>query len=122
MARRRDEDSFGLKTARRESNKGKFRKREIGKPPVEAAYVPPKPKKTIKSSQDKTVDIFEGMAVVELAKQSGASITTLQDILVNVGEKVDSEFEPLSIDVAELVVMVFPLPGCKLLYNFYIQL
>ncbi|KAH9688031.1 Tr-type G domain-containing protein [Citrus sinensis] len=105
LARRRDEDSFGLKTARRESNKGKFRKREIGKPPVEAAYVPPKPKKTVKSSQDKTVDIFEGMAVVELAKQSGASITTLQDILVNVGEKVDSEFEPLSIDVAELVVM-----------------
>ncbi|KAJ4721651.1 Translation initiation factor 2 [Melia azedarach] len=104
LARRRNEDSFGLKTAKRESSKGKFRKREIGKPPVEAAYVPPKLIKTTKL-QDKTIEIFEGMTVIELAKQSGASIATLQDVLVNVGEKVNSEFEPLSIDVAELVAM-----------------
>ncbi|KAK9185728.1 hypothetical protein WN943_026087 [Citrus x changshan-huyou] len=36
----------------------------------------------------------------------------LPDIIVNVGKMVDSEFETLSIDVAELDTMVFPLPGC----------
>ena len=46
--------------------------------------------------------------VVELAKRTGESIATLQDILVNVGEKVGSEFDPLGIDVAELIAMVFP--------------
>ncbi|KAK9274305.1 hypothetical protein L1049_019119 [Liquidambar formosana] len=45
------------------------------------------------------------MTIVELAKRTGESISTLQDILVNVGEKVDSEFDPLSIDIAELVAM-----------------
>ncbi|KAI9196119.1 hypothetical protein LWI28_021172 [Acer negundo] len=104
LARRRNEEPIGLKTAKRE-NKGKFRKREIGTPPVEAPYMPPKPKKTTKSLQDKTIDIFEGMTIVELAKHAGEPITTLQDIVVNVGEKVTSEFDPLSIDVAELVAM-----------------
>jgi hypothetical protein len=33
---------------------------------------------------------------------------SLQDVLINVGEKVGSEFEPLSMDIAELVAMVFP--------------
>ncbi|XP_044504895.1 translation initiation factor IF-2-like [Mangifera indica] len=104
LARRRTEDSFDLKTFKRE-NKGKFKKREKGNPPVEAAYVPPKLKKPAKILQDKSIDIFEGMTVIELAKQTGESIATLQDILINVGEKVASEFEPLSIDVAELVAM-----------------
>ncbi|WCJ25506.1 Translation initiation factor IF-2 [Euphorbia peplus] len=45
------------------------------------------------------------MTVLELAKRTGASIASLLDILVNVGEKVSSEFDPLSIDVAELVGM-----------------
>ncbi|KAK3205790.1 hypothetical protein Dsin_019836 [Dipteronia sinensis] len=67
--------------------------------------MPPKPKRTTKSLQDKTIDIFEGMTIVELAKLAGEPITTLQDIVVNVGEKVTSEFDPLSIDVAELVAM-----------------
>ncbi|PKI72836.1 hypothetical protein CRG98_006761 [Punica granatum] len=45
------------------------------------------------------------MTILELAKRTGASISSLQDILVNVGEKVESEFVPLSIDIAELVAM-----------------
>lgn len=105
FARRMNEGSSGLQTAKRE-NKGKFKKRESGKPPVDAPYVPPQPKKIKKLLQNKTIDIFEGMTIVELAKHTGARINTLQDILVNVGEKVTSEFDPLSIDVAELVVMV----------------
>ncbi|KAB1202799.1 Translation initiation factor IF-2 [Morella rubra] len=87
------------------SRKGKFVKRARTEPPVEAPYVPPKLKRTTKSVQDKTIDIFEGMTIVELAKRAGESISTLQDILVNVGEKVDSEFDPLGIDMAELVAM-----------------
>ncbi|KAG5564342.1 hypothetical protein RHGRI_000515 [Rhododendron griersonianum] len=101
LARRNDEP-IGLKTP----TKGKFVKRGTRtQPPVEAPYVAPKLKRTAKSLPDRTVDIFEGMAIVELAKQTGESIRVLQDILVNVGEKVDSEFDALSIDVAELVAM-----------------
>lgn len=91
------------------SRKGKFVKRARTEPPVEAPYVPPKLKRTNKSLPDKTVDIFEGMTIVELAKRTGESISTMQDILVNVGEKVESEFDPLSVDIAELVAMVCPL-------------
>lgn len=91
------------------SNKGKFKKKEKVAIPVEAPYVPPKPKKTTKSVQDKTIEIFEGMTIGELAKHAGESVKTLEDILVNVGEKVASEFDPLSIDVAELVAMVLSL-------------
>ncbi|XP_031256669.1 uncharacterized protein LOC116114670, partial [Pistacia vera] len=104
LARRRNEESGNLKTTKREK-KGKFKKRTNVKPPVEAAYVPPKPKKPAKFLQDKPINIFEGMTIIELAKQAGQSIATLQDILINVGEKVQSEFDPLSIDVAELVAM-----------------
>lgn len=91
------------------SKRGKFVKRARTEPPVEAPYVPPKLKRTNKSFPDKTIDIFEGMTIVELAKRTGESISTVQDILVNVGEKVESEFDPLSVDIAELVAMVFPL-------------
>lgn len=87
------------------SKKGKFVKRARTEPPVEAPYVPPKLKRTNKSLPDKTIDIFEGMTIVELAKRTGESISTMQDILVNVGEKVESEFDPLSVDIAELVAM-----------------
>ncbi|KAF2313419.1 hypothetical protein GH714_010893 [Hevea brasiliensis] len=101
LARRRNNDQpVGLKI----QTKGKFKKKDR-KPPIEAPYVAPKLKRNTKSLQDKTVDIFEGMTIVELAKRTGESIATLQDILVNVGEKAGSEFDPLSIDVAELVGM-----------------
>lgn len=75
-------------------------------PPVEAPYVPRNVVKSTKSP-DKTIEIFEGMTIVELAKRTGKSVSALQDILVNVGEKVESEFEPLSNDIAELVAMVY---------------
>ena len=109
LARRSNDDPIGLKTPKR----GKFAKRSnTTQPPVEAPYVPPKLKRTSKSSADKTIDIFEGMTIIELAKRSGESVPTLQNILVNVGEKIDSEFDPLGIDIAELVAMVFLLLGC----------
>lgn len=96
---RRGEDVVGLQTPKR----GKFKKKpKDAKPPVETPYVPPKVKK---SSSDRTIEIFEGMTTVELAKRCGQSVATLQNILANVGEKVGSEFDPLGIDVAELIAM-----------------
>lgn len=97
-------DLSGLKAPKR----GKFAKRGSKTPPVEARYVPPKLIRTGKSLQDATVDIFEGMTVGELAKRTCGSISTLQEILVNFGEKFDSEFDTLSMDIAELVAMVSP--------------
>lgn len=103
LAGRGHDKEFGLKTQKRE----KFVRRDgKNQPPVEAPYVPPKPKHTIGSVPDKTIEIFDGMTIVELAKRSGESISRLQEILTNVGEKINSEFDPLSIDVAELVAMV----------------
>ncbi|KAI3966692.1 hypothetical protein MKW92_019211 [Papaver armeniacum] len=78
---------------------------KVRKPPVEARYVPPKPKKTSASMANRIVEIFEGMTISELAQRTSQPISTLQEILVNVGEKADSEFDPISIDVAELVAM-----------------
>ncbi|KAK6947883.1 Translational (tr)-type GTP-binding domain [Dillenia turbinata] len=102
FSKRQDDLSYGLRT----SSKKKYVKRDSRtQPPVEARYVPPKPKGPVKSSSDRTIDIFEGMTTVELAKRTGQSISKLQDILLNVGEKVESEFDPLNIDVAELVGM-----------------
>ncbi|KGN53381.1 uncharacterized protein LOC101205928 [Cucumis sativus] len=102
LAGRGHDKEFGLKTQKKE----KFvRKDGRNQPPVEAPYVPPKPKHSIGSVSDKTIEIFDGMTIVELAKRSGESISRLQDILTNVGEKINSEFDPLSIDVAELVAM-----------------
>ena len=60
-----------------------------------------------KSNPDTTIEIFEGMTLVELAKRTGRSVSSLQDILTDVGEKFQSEFELLSMDIAELVTMVF---------------
>lgn len=102
LARRKNEDALGLKIRKRENTKGKFSKKT--KPPVEAPYVP-KLKRNCKSSQEKTVEIFDGMTIVELAKRTGEPIAALQDILINVGESVDSEFHPLSIDISELITM-----------------
>lgn len=102
LAKKNDE-TYGLKTTRRE----KYYVKKDGKtqPPVETPYVPPTVKKSTKQAPDKTIDIFEGMTVVELSKRTGKSIRHLQDILINVGEKACSEFDSLSIDVAELVAM-----------------
>ncbi|XP_027081444.1 uncharacterized protein LOC113781276 [Coffea eugenioides] len=102
LVRRDDDTPWGLKTQR----KGKFKNRpKSSSPPVEAPYVPPKIKRVARSLPDKTIEIFEGMTILELAKRCGESIPTMQSILVNVGEKVDSEFDPLGIDIAELVAM-----------------
>lgn len=67
--------------------------------------MPPKLKRTAKSF-DKTIEIFEGITVIELAKRCGESIASIQNIITNVGEKANSEFDALSIDIAELVAMV----------------
>ncbi|KAF7818048.1 Translation initiation factor IF-2 [Senna tora] len=99
---RRNEDVFGLKTPKKEK---RVRRDNKNQPPVEAPYVPRNIVKSTKSNPDKTIEIFEGMTIVELAKRTGKSVSSLQDILINVGEKVESEFEPLSIDIAELVAM-----------------
>lgn len=101
----RSHEPFGLKTPKRVKY---VRKDSRNQPPIEAPYVPPNVKAT-KSKPDKIVEIFEGMTLVELAKRSGKLVSFLQGILTNVGEKVESEFEPLSMDIAELVAMVFPL-------------
>ncbi|XP_022736199.1 uncharacterized protein LOC111289427 isoform X2 [Durio zibethinus] len=105
LARRKNDEGLGLKIRNKENTKGKFVKREKKtQPPVEAPYVP-KLKRTNKSSQEKIVEIFDGMTIVELAKRTGEHVAALQDILINVGESIDSEFHPLSIDIAELIAM-----------------
>ncbi|KAK4482733.1 hypothetical protein RD792_009900 [Penstemon davidsonii] len=107
LYRRGENDSSGLKTSKRvNQNKGKFSKRnKETKPAVETPYVPPKLKRAAKSLPDKTIEIFEGMTIGELAKRCGESIASVQNIIINVGEKADSEFDSLSIDIAELVAM-----------------
>ena len=80
------------------------------KPHVEAPYTPPRPKRPVKPLPDRTIDVFDGMTLVELAKRTGQTIDHLQEILSNVGEKVNSEFHPLAVDVAELVATVSFLP------------
>ncbi|KAH9619219.1 hypothetical protein KSS87_007795 [Heliosperma pusillum] len=100
---KRDYDMVGPKSPKRQ--KYYVKKDARAQPPVEAPYVPPKVAKKIKPVLDRTIDIFEGMTIGELSKRTGESIRCLQDILVNVGEKVSSEFDSLSIDVAELVAM-----------------
>ncbi|XVF53019.1 hypothetical protein PTKIN_Ptkin05aG0065300 [Pterospermum kingtungense] len=68
LARRKNEDLLGLNIHKKENPKGKFVKREKKtQPPVEAPYVP-KLKRFSKSLQEKTVEIFDGMTMVELAK------------------------------------------------------
>uniref|UniRef100_A0A0D9XFM6 Translation initiation factor IF-2, mitochondrial n=1 Tax=Leersia perrieri TaxID=77586 RepID=A0A0D9XFM6_9ORYZ len=99
---RKREDVAGLKAPKREK---RVKRENRTQPPVEAPYVAPKPKIAIKSSPDKTVDIFDGMTLLDLSKRTGASIGALQDILADLGEKVESEFDAISVDLAELVAM-----------------
>ncbi|XP_023770160.1 uncharacterized protein LOC111918770 [Lactuca sativa] len=115
LGRRGDrDDTVGLQTHK----KGKFKKRpENAKPPVEAPYIPPKLKKPTKSSADKTIEIFEGMTTLELAQRCGQSVAMLQSILVNVGEKIGSEFDPLGIDIAELIAIEVGV-NVKRLYSY----
>lgn len=103
LARRGNDELNGLMGPR----KVKYQKKTTStQPPVEAPYVPPRLRRISKSLPDKTIDIFDGMTLIELAKSSGESISDLENILTHVGETVDSEFDSLSIDVAELVAMV----------------
>ncbi|KAL4385278.1 hypothetical protein GQ457_15G008930 [Hibiscus cannabinus] len=102
LARKNFDQELGLKF-KNKNPKGKYAKRER-KPPVEVPYVP-KLKRTNKSSQEKTVEIFDGMTLDELAKRTGEHVGALQDILINLGESTASEFHPLSIDIAELIAM-----------------
>ncbi|KAL9249990.1 Translation initiation factor IF-2-like protein [Drosera capensis] len=96
---------FGMRT----SKKDKYVKRDNRtQPPVEAPYLPPKVTRSSKLLPDCTIEIFEGMTILELSKRTGKPISTLQDVLINVGEKVGSEFDPHGIDIAELVAMVCP--------------
>nr|CAB3487160.1 unnamed protein product [Digitaria exilis] len=91
----------GLKAPKKEK---RVKRENRTQPPVEAPYVAPKPK-TATKSPDKTVDIFDGMTLLDLSKRTGAYISTLQGILADLGEKVESEFDSISIDLAELVAM-----------------
>ncbi|KAK9079747.1 hypothetical protein SSX86_001420 [Deinandra increscens subsp. villosa] len=115
LLKRGDEDIVGLQKRKT----GKFKKRPAAnaKPPCEAPYVPPKLQKNGKSYSDKTIEIFEGMTTLELAKRCGQSVATLQSMLVNVGEKVGSEFDPLGIDIAELIAMEVGV-NVKRLYSY----
>ncbi|XP_071697465.1 uncharacterized protein [Rutidosis leptorrhynchoides] len=102
---RRNEDVIGLKAIKKAKPKKKPKPNENKKPPVDTPYVPPKLQKNAKSSSDKTIEIFEGITTLELSKRCGQSVATLQNILLNVGEKVGSEFDALGIDIAELIAM-----------------
>ncbi|KAF9614586.1 hypothetical protein IFM89_019369 [Coptis chinensis] len=53
----------------------------------------------------RTGDDAVGMTIPELANRTGRSIPFLEEILVNVGEEVGSEFDPVNIDVVELIAM-----------------
>ncbi|XP_042451135.1 translation initiation factor IF-2-like isoform X1 [Zingiber officinale] len=99
--RRKQDEVPGLKLQRKEKQ---IRRENKNQAPVEAPYVPPR-KLNLKPSQDKIIEIFEGMTIHELAKRTSSSIGALLEILSNVGEKVDSEFEPISVDIAELIAM-----------------
>ncbi|TVU14273.1 hypothetical protein EJB05_37733 [Eragrostis curvula] len=99
---RKREDVVGLKAPKKEK---RVKKENRTQPPVEAPYVAPKPKLAVKSIPDKTVEIFDGMTLLELSKRTGAYISALQDILADLGEKVESEFDSISIDLAELIAM-----------------
>ncbi|KAK6138214.1 hypothetical protein DH2020_028048 [Rehmannia glutinosa] len=125
LARRREDESLGLKTSKRVKvvNSGKFSKRKKEtQAPVEAPYVPPKLKRAAKSLPDKTIEIFEGMTIGELAKRCGESTATIQNIIINVGEKTDSDFDALSIDIAELVAMEVGVNVRRLLSDEGIQI
>jgi len=71
---RKREDVVGLKAPKKEK---RVKKENRTQPLVEAPYVAPKPKISIKSLPDKTVEIFDGMTLLDLFKRTGAYISTL---------------------------------------------
>lgn len=99
---RKREDVVGLKAPKKEK---RVKRENRTQPPVEAPYVAPKPKMANKSLPEKTVEIFDGMTLLDLSKRAGTNISTLQGIVADLGEKVESEFDPIGIDLAELVAM-----------------
>ncbi|KAL0845486.1 hypothetical protein Bca101_018732 [Brassica carinata] len=111
MARRNEDPDRPLSHRERKKQtvkmKAKYSKREkkTDKPPAEAPYVPPRQEKTSKGTAEKTVEVFEGMTLLEFSKRTGESLAVLQSILLDVGETVSSEFDAISIDVAELLAM-----------------
>jgi len=115
QAKRNFQESGFMKTPRKPKREKKEKRTQA---PVEAPYVPPKPKKIMRSSPGKFIDIFDGMTLAELAKRTGEGIDTLQDILSNIGEQVSLEFQPITMDVAELIAMVIYF--CFLFYSFYL--
>ncbi|XP_033142033.1 translation initiation factor IF-2-like isoform X1 [Brassica rapa] len=112
LARRKDDPDRPLSHRERKKQavktKAKFSKRDkkTDKPPAEAPYVPPpRLEKPEKRMAEKTVEVFDGMTLLEFSKRTGESLAVLQSILVDVGETVSSEFDAISIDVAELLAM-----------------
>lgn len=71
-----------------------------------------------KERAEKTVEVFEGMTLLEFSKRTGESFPVLQSILLDVGETVTSEFDAISIDVAELLAMVKVLSLIHFLKNY----
>ena len=58
---------------------------------------------------------MKARTLLSLPSVLGEPVTTPQEILVNVGENVVSEFDPPCVDVVELVGMAFPFPS---LHNY----
>ena len=88
--------------------------------PTTSSPAPLLENKPIPPSRVQIIDIFEGITLVEVAKRTGHSVSTLQNVLITLGEKVGSEYDPLSLDVVELVAMVFPSFSSKPSYTFQV--
>ncbi|CAN6459800.1 unnamed protein product [Victoria cruziana] len=96
ILRGESDEVIGLRRPRKEKH---VRKANKTQPPVEAPYVLTA-KRDAKTVPDRIIDIFEGMTVVELAKRSGHFVSSIEEILTNIGKNVRSEFDAISIDVA----------------------
>lgn len=124
LARRKDDPDRPLSHRERKKQtvkmKAKYSKRDkkTDKPPAEAPYVPPRQDNMEKERAEKTVEVFEGMTLLEFSKRTGESFPVLQSILLDVGETVTSEFDAISIDVAELLAMVKVLSLIHFLKNY----
>ncbi|KAJ0250287.1 Translation initiation factor 2 [Hirschfeldia incana] len=111
LARRKDDPDRPLSHRERKKQavkiKSKYSKQDKknDKPPAEAPYVPPKQERMSKERDEKTVEVYEGMTLLEFSKRTGESFQVLQSILLDVGETVTSEFDAISMDVAELLAM-----------------
>lgn len=124
LARRKEDPDRPLSHRERKKQtvktKAKYSKRDkkTDKPPAEAPYVPPRQEIMEKERAEKTVEVFEGMTLLEFSKRTGESFPVLQSIVLDVGETVTSEFDAISIDVAELLAMVKVLSLIHFLKNY----